>query len=127
MACITRRVTDLSAIAAFHIATVARMELELEDLTKLKKRLEKAQDQFIKLICDDDDVGDAYLTLEEAQDKILKGKETKEIHINEEEAVLMQLFTADDVSRMAKIQICACVQRLRANRETRRSCDAAEN
>ncbi|OJD18899.1 hypothetical protein ACJ73_08683 [Blastomyces percursus] len=116
MAAITRRVTDSSAIAASRIAAVASMKREVEHFTNIKKLLEKAQDQFCELICDDDEVGVAYQTLEEAQDLVLNGKETKESHIDEEEDVLLQFFAADDVSRTIKVEIYACVSRLRADR-----------
>ncbi|EDN09487.1 predicted protein [Histoplasma mississippiense (nom. inval.)] len=101
-------ITDPSAIAKSRIAAVASMKREVEHFTNIKKLLEEAQDQFCELICDDDDVGVAYLTLEEAQDLVLNGKATKESHIDEEEAVLVELFAADDVSRTTKAEIYAC-------------------
>ncbi|QSS60090.1 hypothetical protein I7I51_04886 [Histoplasma capsulatum] len=109
-------ITDPSAIAKSRIAAVASMKREVEHFTNIKKLLEEAQDQFCELICDDDDVGVAYLTLEEAQDLVLNGKATKESHIDEEEAVLVELFAADDVSRTTKAEIYACVSRLQADR-----------
>ncbi|KKZ68767.1 hypothetical protein EMCG_05628 [[Emmonsia] crescens] len=116
MAAITRRVTDSSAIAAFHIAAVARMELEVEHFKKIKKLLDKVQDQFRELKCDKDEVRVVYQTLKEARDLVLDGKATKESHINEEEPVLVQFFVAEDVSRAIKPEICACINHLRVYR-----------
>ncbi|KAL2372016.1 hypothetical protein BDBG_03386 [Blastomyces gilchristii SLH14081] len=119
MAAITRRVTDSSAIAASRIAAVASMELEIKHFANIKGLLEKAQDKIFKQICDKDEVRATYQTLEKAQNLVLDGKATMESHINEEESVLMQFFAADDISRMIKMEIFACVSRLRADRRKR--------
>ncbi|PGH33328.1 hypothetical protein GX50_03881 [[Emmonsia] crescens] len=112
------RVTDSSAIAASHIAAVASMELEVEHFKKIKKLLDKVQDQFhelkCELKCDKDEVRVFYQTLKEARGLVLDGKATKKSHINEEESVLVQFFITEDVSHTIKSKIYACINHLQA-------------
>ncbi|OAT03536.1 hypothetical protein, variant [Blastomyces gilchristii SLH14081] len=86
---ITRSVTDPSGIAASRVAAVASMIREVEHFKALKKLLEKAQDQFFELICANDPVQAAYVTLEEAQDLVLNRKSEKESSLDNEQATLI--------------------------------------
>ncbi|EQL28926.1 hypothetical protein BDFG_08379 [Blastomyces dermatitidis ATCC 26199] len=113
---ITRSVTDPSGIAASRVAAVASMIREVEHFKALKKLLEKAQDQFFELICANDPVQAAYVTLEEAQDLVLNRKSEKESSLDNEQATLRQLMNASDVSPAMKHELYVCIQNLRAYR-----------
>ncbi|KAL2367601.1 hypothetical protein RJ035_001508 [Blastomyces gilchristii] len=118
---ITRCVTDPSGMAVSRAFAVQSMIREVEHFKAIKTLLEKAQDQLCQLVCTNDQVRDAYVALEEAQDFILRGKSEKESSLDNEQAMLKQLLNASDLNPMTKHELYVCIQRLRAYQKRKES------